>query len=122
MKLETLAKQWLMAKEQERTAIEERRKIDRAIAEMMEKKQEGTVSIGIGDYKAAVTYKMERKVNTDALRKAWQAIPEAAQSAIKWKAEVSVSALRLLSDDERASLSDYITTKPATPTVTVETI
>ena len=111
---------WMQAKEDERKAIEHRRSLDKMIQDMLPAIYEGSISKTEGDYKATVIYKLDRKFNTPALQAAWHTIPERAHSALKWKADLSVSAFRTLSEDDKALIGKFMTTKPASPTVTVE--
>ena len=111
---------WMQAKEEERKAIEHRRALDKMIQAMLPTKDEGSISQTEGDYKATVSYKLDRKLDTPALQAAWHTIPERAHGALKWKADLSVSAFRTLSDDDKALIQKFMTTKPASPTVAVE--
>lgn len=118
--LEQVLPTWVQAKEAERKAIAYRREIDKMVEALLPSKDEGTVSATQGNYKVCVTYKLDRKLDTTALQRHWATLPPQAADAIKWKAELSTSAFRALSDDDKASLAGYITTKPASPTVSVE--
>jgi hypothetical protein len=111
---------WMQAKEDERKAIEHRRSLDKMIQSILPSKDEGSISQAEGDYKVTVSYKLDRKLDTPALQAAWHTIPERAHSALKWKADLSVSAFRTLSDDDKALIAKFMTTKPASPTVAVE--
>ena len=111
---------WMQAKEDERKAVEHRRQLDKMIQSLLPKKDEGSITETNGDFKVSVTYKLDRKLDTEKLQASWANLPAAAQGAIKWKAELATSVFRTLSDEDRASLADYITTKPASPTVSVE--
>ena len=111
---------WMQAKEEERKAIEHRRMLDKMIQAMLPSKDEGIISKTEGDYKVTVSYKLDRKLDTPALQAAWHTIPESAHGALKWKADLSVSAFRCLSVDDRLMIGKFMTTKPASHTVTVE--
>lgn len=111
---------WMQAKEDERKAVEYRRELDKMIQALLPKKDEGSVTETNGDFKVSVTYKLTRTLDTEKLQASWGQLPAAAQGSIKWKAELSTSIFRTLSDEDRASLSAYITTKPASPSVSVE--
>ena len=123
---------WIQAKEDERKAIEHRRSLDKMIQDLLPKKDEGSISQADGDYKVTVTYKLDRKLDTEKLQESWGYLPESAQRAIKWKADLSTSIFRTLADSDKSALSKYITTKPASqrcrwnsrsntlPTVSVE--
>lgn len=111
---------WMQAKEDERKATEYRRSLDKMVQELLPKKDEGSVSVAEGDYKVTVTYKLDRKLATTELQLDWAKLPPKAAEAIKWKAELSTTQFRALSDEDKAALSAYVTTKPASPTVSVE--
>lgn len=119
--LENLLPVWLNAKEAERKAIEHRRELDRMIQDLMPKKDEGSISQNFGDYKVSVTYKLDRKIDTDRLRDEWGQLPPEVWDAVKWSASLSMSEYRNRPAAELA-LSPYITTKPASPSVTVELV
>lgn len=110
------------AKEREEAAVAHRREIDAALINAIGTLDEGTKSEVTDDYKVSVTYKLDRKLDTDALRQAWPAIPAAAQNAVKWKADLSVTEYRKLEQSDAGFLSQFITTKPAAPTIKVEPI
>ena len=111
---------WMQAKEDERKAIEHRRELDKMIQSLLPKKDEGSITETTGNYKTTVTYKLDRKLDTTALQLDWATMTPRAAEAIKWKADLSTSAFRALSDEDKVTLSAYITTKPASPTVSVE--
>jgi hypothetical protein len=70
-----------------------------------------------------VTWKVTRKVDTDALQAAWSSIGANAQKAIKWKADVDLRSLRALQDmdvDGYGQIANFITTTPAKPAVTLK--
>jgi hypothetical protein len=114
----------IAAKRVEDAAIAERRKIDGVIAELLkdDNKPEGSVSQKADGYKVTVTYKIDRKVDTDKLQAAWAKLSAAAAQAFKWKADVSVSELRKLEGADAAAASVFITSKPASPSITIEAI
>ena len=114
----------IAAKRIEDDAVTERRNIDAAIAEMLKdpNKPEGSVSQKTDGYKVTVTYKIDRKVDTDKLQAAWSKLSAAAAQAFKWKADVSVSELRKLEGAAAAEASVFITSKPASPSLTIEAI
>lgn len=111
---------WMQAKEDERKAIEHRRQLDELIKSLLPTKEEGSVTATEGHYKVSVSYKLSRSVDTERLQSDWMSIPPQVQAAIKWKADLFTSVFRTLSDTDKAALSGYVTTKPATPTVSVE--
>ena len=120
MNLAQVIPTWMQAKEDERKAIEHRRQLDELIKSLLPTKEEGSVTATEGYYKVSVSYKLDRKLDTAALQLDWAKLPAKAAEAIKWKADLSMSVFRTLSDTDKAALSGYVTTKPATPTVSVE--
>lgn len=115
----------IAAKRAEDAAIAERRRIDGQIAELLKdaNKPEGSISQKLPEgYKVTVTYKLDRKVDTDALTKSWQKLPIDVQAAFKWKADLSVSEFRKLEGKAQLSASQFVTTKEASPSITIEAI
>lgn len=120
MSLPEVASAWIAAKEAERLAIQHRRELDAVIVQMSSQKDEGSVSSTAGDYAVKVTFKLDRKLDTEALQVAWASVPPAAQAAVKWKADLSLTAFKNLDQGSAHELEKYITTKPASPSVSVE--
>ena len=114
----------ISAKRIEDAAILVRRDIDASIAELLkdDNNPEGSVSQKAGDYKVSVTYKITRSVATDDLQKVWDKLTADQQGAFKWKADVSISALRKLDDKSMSAVAKLITSKPASPTITIEAV
>ncbi len=114
----------LAAKRAEDAAVQARREIDEQITNLLrpDDKLEGTVSEKTGEYKVSVTYKLSRTVSTEDLQKAWDKLTAEQQGAFKWGATVSVAALRKLDDKAQLGVSKFITSKPASPTITIEAV
>jgi hypothetical protein len=115
----------IAAKRAEDHAIQARRDVDAQIADYLRDatKPEGSVSQKTEDgYKVTCTYKVDRKVDTDALQKAWDKLTADQQSAFKWSASVSVTGLRKLDDKAQVAVGKLITAKPATPSITIEAV
>ena len=114
----------IAAKRAEDDAVLARREIDEQITNILRPadKLEGTVSEKAGEYKISVVYKLSRSVSTEDLQKVWDKLTAEQQGAFKWKADVSVSALRKLDDKAMAAVSKLITSKPASPSITIEAI
>ena len=115
----------IAAKRAEDTAIQARRDVDVQLADFLRdaEKPEGSVSQKTDDgYKVTCTYKIDRKVETDALTKAWDKLTADQQAAFKWSASVSVTGLRKLDDKQQAAVAKLITAKPATPSITIEAV
>lgn len=78
----------VQAKEREDAAIAHRREIDAAIVDAVGQVPEGTKSQDVDGWKVSVTFKLDRKLDTNSLQSAWGKIPIAAQNAVKWKADL----------------------------------
>ena len=114
----------IAAKREEDAAVTERRRIDAAIAELLKdpNKPEGSISQKLEGYKVTVTFKVDRKADTDKLSADWAKLSPAAQAAFKWKADVSVGELKKLDGKDAKAAAAYITSKEATPSITIEAI
>lgn len=117
MKTLTQLKQDLSdAKALEESMTQARIEIERQIVALMPSKLEGSVTQdGI-----TVTYKVSRKADTAALQEHWNDLPTSVQSAFKWKADVSSTALRTLDEEAMGIAQNYFTTTPAKPSVTLK--
>lgn len=114
----------IAAKRNEDAAVQARREIDKQLAEMLAdaNKPEGSISQKAGGYKITVTYKLDRKVDTEALTKDWSKLPIDIQNIFKWKADVSVSEMRKLEGAASTKAAAYITTKQGSPAITIEAV
>lgn len=123
--LEQLAQAWLDAKEEEESAVAKRRQIGELLAAALPGPDEGTTSEKMADFKVAVTRKVTRSVDADALGKAWEFVSDNVRNTFKWKAEVNLKHLRAMQELGAADLSEvskFITTKPAAASVSVERV
>lgn len=114
----------IAAKRIEDQAVAERRDLDQQIAELLKDpaKPEGTISQKADGYKVTVTYKVDRKVDSEKLQAAWSKLSAAASAAFKWKADVSVSELRKLEGADAAAAAVFITSQPASPSIKIEAV
>lgn len=114
----------IAAKRAEDAAVTARRDIDKQLAELLRdaNKPEGTVSAKVEGFKVSCVFKIDRKADSDALSKAWDKLPIDVQNAFKWKADVSVSALKALDDKAQLSAARFITSKEGSPSITIEAI
>lgn len=121
--LDTLAAAWVQAKASEDRARQQRLDIEQSIASLLPAKEEGTVSDSVAGMKLSVTYKLNRKADTEALKDAWTTLPAIVRAAFGWKAEISLShlrALELAAPEAYAEALHFITTAPAKPSVTIK--
>ena len=114
----------IAAKRIEDEAVVERRRIDKAIADMLKDpaKPEGSVSQRTEGCKVTVTYAVTRKVDSDRLQQEWDKLTPAVAGAFRWKADVSVSELRKLEGSEAAAAASFITASPAAPSIKIEAV
>lgn len=123
--LSTLVAARIAAKREEDAAVKARREVDAQIAEFLKDpaKLEGSVSQKLAEgYKVTVTYKLDRKVDTDALKAGWEKLPFDVQAAFKWKADLSISEYRKLDEKVQLNAAKFFTTKEASPSITIEAI
>lgn len=122
--LQQLAAAWRQAKADEHAANARRVEIEHQIcAAMPAQTAEDTVKAAFDDCVVRVTYKVSRSVDTEGLTAVWQALPDAAQKAFRWKAELNLKQLRALQEllpDEYRRVAAFIEAKPAKPAVTIE--
>ena len=114
----------ISAKRHEDAAVQARREIDKQLAELLKdaQKPEGAISHKVDGYKLTVNFKLDRKVDSEKLTADWAKLPIDVQAIFKWSATVSVSELRKLEDKATLKASQYITTKEASPSITIEAI
>lgn len=114
----------IAAKRIEDQAVADRRDLDKQIADLLKDpaKPEGTISQKADGYKVSVTYKIDRKVDSEKLQGAWSKLSAAASAAFKWKADVSVSELRKLEGADAAAAAVFITSQPASPSIKIEAV
>ena len=115
----------ISAKRAEDAAVKARREVDAQIAELLRdvNKPEGSISQKLPEgYKITVTYKLDRKVDTEKLTKGWDKLPLDVQAAFKWTADLSVSQFRNLDDKAALNASQFFETKPASPSIKIEAV
>jgi hypothetical protein len=115
----------IAAKREEDAAVAKRRELDEQISlQLSTGKAEGTESLKLPELcaKVTVTYKVTRKVDTEALQTGWENLSAEQQAAFKWSAEVSVSALRKFEGNDLVTVSKFFESKPAAPSIKVEMI
>jgi hypothetical protein len=118
MTISNLVEQLRQAKFAENEAKAERLRIEGLITEQFAKPEsnEGTHN----DEDFSITWKLNRSVDTDRLAADYDDLPDNAQRAFRWKAEVNLAYLRQLSEIDPASYNKaavFITSKPAKPSI-----
>lgn len=119
--LHELRAAWQAAKARETEAVIERRTIEDAMLALLPTKLEGTVTDQ--DSGVSATFKITRKVDSDALQAAWTSLNANAQRAFKWKADIDTRQLKALQDLDAPSYSaiaPFITAAPAKPAISIK--
>jgi len=106
------------AKLSETTAKAERLRLEELIEKQFTKPDggEGTHT----DEEVKITWKINRTVDTAKVEQAWDQLSLNAKKAFRWKADVDLTSLRALKDLDSAAYAqaaEYITSKPAKPTI-----
>jgi hypothetical protein len=106
------------AKSAETAAKNDRLRIEGLITDQFAKPEsnEGTHN----DEEFKINWKLTRTVDTQAVQNAWEHLGSNSQKAFRWKAEVDLAQLRALQSlDPEAykQVAEYITTKPAKPSI-----
>lgn len=119
--INTLIEQIVAAKAAENKAKSERYAAEEALVAIYQDQapKEGAIK-GEG---FSITYKLTRKVDNDKLFNAYDSLTPNAKKAFRFKAEVDLKQFRALSEMDEigfATISDFVTTAPAKPTVTVK--
>ena len=118
MTISELATLLRKAKQAETDAKAERLRIEGLIEEQFAKPESGE---GIHkDEEFSITWKLNRTVDTDRLAADYDDLPNNAQKAFRWKAEVNLAFLRSLSEIDPAAYHKaavFITSKPAKPSI-----
>lgn len=123
--VDVLAKQWQEAKNAETYAKERRLQIEAQITELVGVAEEGTTNAH-GEYFCVKTVgKLNRSLDEDSLQRDWLKLPDEVKKCIRWKPALDTRALRSLEsmrDDLVPVMAQYMTTKPAKPSIKVEEI
>lgn len=115
----TLPEAWLRAKEAERMAVEERRRIEDQLLSLIGVPEtlEGTQNVEQDGFKVKITGRMNRKVDTDALQDLARAegLEKFLTTLFRWSADLSLSAWKATDKSITEKLAPAITTTPGRP-------
>lgn len=123
MTIKELASQWRDAKHAEQQANATRLEIERQLIEQIGVAEEGVTTYQGDDFKVKTTGKLTRTLDDAAVSRHWNSLPAEVQSCIKWKPTLDLKSLRALEslrDDLAPVLHQYLTIKPAKPSIAVE--
>ncbi|AFS52942.1 hypothetical protein [Leptospirillum ferriphilum] len=124
--IDELAFAWTQAKAEESAANRRRLEIEEKILQLLEKKEEGSVTEKTNYYKVTATYKINRMVDSNiAISLADELTQDQYQRIFRWKADVDTKELRFLMENKPETYSVIaraVTAKPAKPTLKIEEI
>ena len=119
----TLYQQWIEAKEEERRAVEERRRIEDALVKQFEipENLEGTSNIDADGFKIKIEGRINRRVNADLLQEiaAENDLSAHLSSLFRWKPEINAAAWKAADEAITKPLLDAITATPGRPSFTI---
>ena len=94
--LDTLTAEWLVLKREEKAMQTRRRAIEDELLMHIANPKEGTVHL---NDRIKVQFKLTRRVDSDALDKIWDELPDNIQAAFEWEAKPILKELRKVQDD-----------------------
>jgi hypothetical protein len=119
----TLYEEWLVAKADEKKAMDERRSIeDKLVLSLgIPKTLDGTQNVEVEGYKVKIVGRLDRKVNSDKLQDlaAEFGLTEHLSSLFRWKPEINASAWKSADPRITEPLLDAITSTNGRPSFTI---
>jgi hypothetical protein len=121
--LNELSSLWLAAKEAEREAIEDRRRIEDRIKSLVGVAEtlEGTKVVDPDQYTIKIVGRIDRKVDSNKLQEmaAEYGLTDHLSYLFRWKPEVNMAAWKAAAPSITKPLSAAITAKPGRPSFTI---
>lgn len=121
--LNELAAMWLEAKEAERQAIEDRRRIEDSIKSLagVAENMEGTETVDPDQFTIKIVGRIDRKVDSDKLQElaAEHGLTEHLSSLFRWKPELNMAVWKAADESITKPLAAAITAKPGRPSFTI---
>ena len=112
-RVEVLTAEWLALKHEEKILQVRRREVEDELLMHTATVPEGTVHL---NDRIKIQFKITRKVDSDALDKIWDSLPDNIQDAFEWEAKPIVKELRKVQGDVR--IDGVITESAGRPTFT----
>ena len=126
MTLDELARDWMVAKEAERVAVERRRALEDEMRLLtgIRDDAEGSETLQAAGYKVRVTCRIDRKVDADLVQElaAEHGLSDHLSRLFRWKPELNMSAWRSADAAITGPLAAAITAKPGRPSFSIEPI
>ena len=121
--LNELAAMWLAAKEAEKEATEDRRRIEDRIKSLVgvAENLEGTETVDPDRYTIKIVGRIDRKVDSDKLQElaAEYGLTDHLSSLFRWKPEINMAVWKATDEAITKPLSAAITAKPGRPSFTI---
>ena len=111
--VDVLTAEWLALKHEEKMLQARRRQVEDELLMHTATVPEGTVHL---NDRIKIQFKITRKVDSDALDKIWDSLPDNIQDAFEWEAKPIVKELRKVQGDVR--IDGVITESAGRPTFT----
>ena len=96
--VDVLAAEWLVLKREEKSMQARRRAVEDELLAHIANPKEGTVHV---NQSIKVQFKLTRKVDSDALDKIWDSLPDNIQAVFEWEAKPVLKELRKVENDLR---------------------
>lgn len=121
--LNTLSEMWLAAKEAEKEATEDRRRIEDRIKSLagIAENLDGTETVAPEKFTIKIVGRIDRKVDSDKLQElaAEHGLSEHLSSLFRWKPEINMAAWKAADEAITKPLAAAITAKPGRPSFTI---
>jgi hypothetical protein len=121
--LNDLAAMWLAAKEAEREAVEDRRRIEDRIKSLagVSENMEGTETVEPDRFVIKIVGRIDRKVDSDKLQElaAEYGLTDHLSSLFRWKPEINMAVWKATDEAITKPLAAAITAKPGRPSFTI---
>lgn len=118
-----LAEQWLAAKEAEKTAIAERRRLEDEMVKLLNipKDLDGTKNFEVDGIAIKIVGRLDAKVNSDKLQDlaAEHGLTQHLSTLFRWKPEINAAAWKSADSEITTPLLDAITTTNGRPSFTI---
>ena len=121
--LNELAAMWLAAKEAEREAVEDRRRIEDRIKSLagVAETLEGTETVDPDQFTIKIVGRIDRKVDSDKLQElaAEYGLTDHLSSLFRWKPEINMAVWKATDEAITKPRAAAITAKPGRPSFTI---
>ena len=121
--IDVLGRLWQEEKEAEAYAKERRLQVESQITDLIGVADEGTTNAEGNLFKVKTVGKLTRSLDDAAIQSDWDTLPDEIKKCVKWKSSLDTKNLRSLEamrHDLIPVMAQYMTTKPAKPSVSVE--